>query len=415
MRHFNGNLVFCVALLFVIFAGPGGSAENEPANVAADNLDRSDPQESPRGYSLVTKVLPALFEGSTQVLVELTGAVAYKSAALAGDPSRGLPERFYADLAAARLARGTAGSIPLDDPCIQQIRIAQFDASVVRVVLDMKSPCESRVVLLADPARLVIDVRSRTAVREQPPLTKAKVSPRERPPAPSVPAIRKIVLDPGHGGKDTGAIGHGGLMEKDVVLLIARKLARRLRKELGVEVKLTRDDDTFIPLEERTAIANREKADLFISLHTNASPNPQARGLETYYLNNTDDEAAKRLAARENATSTRSVSDIQFILSDLIQNSKLEDSISLAHHLHASLVTHAGRRLGDVKDLGVKQALFLVLVEAKMPSVLAEIFFISNPNDARWLGRDAYQDGIVEGLFEGVKNFTRKSVAGKNL
>jgi N-acetylmuramoyl-L-alanine amidase len=415
MRHFRGNLVFCLAVLFVTFAIPGGSAENEPANVTAENLNRSDLQESTRGYSLVTKVLPALFERSTQVLVELTGAVTYKSAALAGDPSRGLPERFYADLAGARLAGGTAGSIPLDDPCIQQIRVAQFDATVVRVVLDMKNPCESRVSLLADPARLVIDVRSKTPVREQPPLTKAKVSPRERPAAPSLPAIRKIVLDPGHGGKDTGAIGQGGLMEKDVVLVISRKLARRLRKELGVEVTLTRDDDIFIPLEERTKIANRENADLFISLHTNASPNPQARGLETYYLNNTDDEAAKRLAARENSTSAQNISDIQFILSDLIQNSKLEDSISLAHHLHTSLVSHTERKLGDVKDLGVKQALFFVLVGAKMPSVLAEIFFITNQNDARWLAREAHHDGIVEGLFQGIKAYYQRNLAGKSL
>lgn len=204
-------------------------------------------------------------------------------------------------------------------------------------------------------------------------------------------------------------------MEKDVALVIARKLARRLRKELGVEVKLTRDDDSFIALEERTAIANRENADLFISLHTNASPNPQVRGVETYYLNNTDDEAAKRLAARENSTSAQSVSDIQFILSDLIQNSKLEDSISLAHHLHTSLVSHAGQKLGDVKDLGVKQALFFVLVGAKMPSVLAEIFFITNQNDARWLGRDAHQDSIVEGLFQGIKGFYHRNLAGKSL
>jgi N-acetylmuramoyl-L-alanine amidase len=392
----------------------GESAENEPASVSAENLNKIDPLE-PRGYSLVTKIAPALFEGSTQVLVELTGAVTVKSAALAGDPSRGLPERFYADLAGARLARGITAAIPPDDPCIQQIRAAQFDASVVRVVLDMKGPCESKASLLGQPPRLVIDVRSKTTVRESPPVTRAKASPRERPAVPSVTKTRRIVLDPGHGGKDTGAIGHGGLMEKDVVLVVARKLARRLTKELGVEVTLTRGDDSFVALEERTAIANRENADLFISLHTNASPNPQVRGVETYYLNNTDDEAAKRLAARENSTSTRRVSDIQFILSDLIQNSKLEDSISLAHHLHSSLVNHAGRKLGDVKDLGVKQALFLVLVEAKMPSVLAEIFFITNPNDARWLGRDPYQDSIVEGLFQGIKEYYRRALEGKNL
>jgi N-acetylmuramoyl-L-alanine amidase len=414
MHHFRKNLALCLAMLFVAFTARGESAENEPGTISADNINRSDAQENTIGYSRVTKIFPALFEGSTQVLVELTGAITYKSATLAGDPSRGLPERLYADLAGARLARGIAGSMPLDDPCIQQIRVAQFDAGVVRIVLDMKSPCESKVALLSDPTRLVIDVRSKTAPREQPPVVKAKASPRGRPAEASVVKARKIVLDPGHGGKDTGAIGHGGLMEKDVVLVIARKLARRLTKELGVEVTLTRGDDSFIALEDRTAIANRENADLFISLHANASPNPQVRGVETYYLNNTDDEAAKRLAARENSTSTQSVSDIQFILSDLIQNSKLEDSISLAHHLHTSLVSHTGQRLGDVKDLGVKQALFFVLVGAKMPSVLAEIFFITNRHDATWLGRDAYQDNIVEGLLQGIKEYYRKNLAGRN-
>ncbi|HWP59080.1 MAG TPA: N-acetylmuramoyl-L-alanine amidase [Candidatus Acidoferrales bacterium] len=375
---------------------------------------RTEPDETEPGV-LVTRVYPVSADGSTRVVVGLTGAVSYKSDTLPADPAKGLAQRFYTDLIGARVARVAAGSFAVDDSCIQQIRVAQFSARVVRVVLDLKDDCPSRAVFFKEGSRLVIEVKNREPPSAPPGVASAKATTRPKPAARQIPGIRKIVLDPGHGGKDTGAIGHGGLMEKDVVLAIAKKLARRLRNELGVEVTLTREDDSFVQLEERTAIANREGADLFISLHTNASPNPQARGVETYYLNNTDDEAAKRLAARENATSTKNISDIQFILSDLIQNSKLEDSISLAHHLQAAMVDHAGKKLGEVKDLGVKQALFFVLVGAKMPSVLAEIFFITNREDARWLARDAYQESIVDGLFEGIKAYCQRSLANKSL
>jgi len=184
---------------------------------------------------------------------------------------------------------------------------------------------------------------------------------------------------------------------------------------MGIEVVLTRDDDSFLHLEDRTAIANAENADLFISLHTNASPNPRARGLETYYLDNTDDEASMRLAARENATPRRSVSDLQFILSDLTQNSKLEDSITLAHHVHSSLASHVGKKYGDVRDLGVKKALFYVLVGAKMPSVLAEIFFITNKTEGRYLRRSSYQNTVVDALYQGIKKYQEATVVAKNL
>ena len=279
----------------------------------------------------------------------------------------------------------------------------------------MKTACEAQVSLLTAPARLVIELQAPNFERARAAPARERILPRQKPAPAAAPGLRKIVLDPGHGGKDTGAIGPSGLMEKDVVLAIAKKLAARLRAEMGIEVVLTRDTDIFIPLEERTAIANREGAALFVSLHTNASPNSQARGIETYYLNNTDDEAARRLVARENGTSYQNVSDIQLILSDLIQSAKLEDSISLAHHLQSSLIGTTGKRLGEVRDLGVKPALFYVLVSARMPAVLAEIFFISNKSDARWLAGDSNQYSIVEGLFQGIKRFAQTNPAGKSL
>jgi len=184
---------------------------------------------------------------------------------------------------------------------------------------------------------------------------------------------------------------------------------------MGIEVVLTRRDDSFIPLEDRTAIANAEDADLFISLHVNAAQNAAARGIETYYLDNTSDEASVRMAARENGTSRKSISDLQFILSDLTQNSKLEDSISLAHRLHTSVVSHMGQRYGPVKDLGIKKALFYVLVGARMPSVLVEMFFITNKTEGRELTRSAYQDALVDALFDGIKKYQETTQVVKNL
>jgi len=280
----------------------------------------------------------------------------------------------------------------------------------------MNSLTEYRTFLLPDPYRLVVDIQGRENGGQSP-------APGKRPESVSLPpdkkpviaGLRKIVLDPGHGGKDSGAVGVNRLAEKDIVLSVARKLAEKLRRELGVEVVLTRNDDTFIALEDRTAIANAERADLFISLHVNASPNAETRGLETYYLNNTDDEAALRLAARENATSRKNVSDLQFMMSDLTQNLKLEDSISLAHRLQGTLVSQMNQRYGEVRDLGVKKALFYVLVGARMPSVLVELFFVTNRSDARALAKEAYLDGIANALLAGIKKYSESAQVAKKL
>jgi N-acetylmuramoyl-L-alanine amidase len=199
------------------------------------------------------------------------------------------------------------------------------------------------------------------------------------------------------------------------VLSVAKKLARKLTVEMGVQVVLTRNDDRFVPLEDRTAMANSEDADLFISLHVNASPNNESRGIETYYLDNTTDEAAIRLAARENGTSRRNISDLQFILSDMTQNMKLEDSITLAHRLQGALVGGMGKVMGDIKDLGVKKALFYVLVGARMPSVLVEMFFITNRIEARAMTQESYQDALVNSLYEGIQKFGQTNLAAKTL
>ncbi len=199
------------------------------------------------------------------------------------------------------------------------------------------------------------------------------------------------------------------------MLSIAKKLAAKLKNEMGIEVVLTRKDDRFIPLEDRTDVAKKENADLFISLHVNASPNVDARGIETYYLDNTTDEAAIRLAARENATSRKNISDLQFILSDMAQNMKLEDSITLAHRIQNSLVSGMTKVMSDVKDLGVKKALFYVLVGAPMPSVLVEMFFITNRSESRAMSQGSSQDAVVEALYEGIQKYSQSGLIAKTL
>jgi N-acetylmuramoyl-L-alanine amidase len=297
---------------------------------------------------------------------------------------------------------------------LRQVRVGQFSPDVVRVVLDMKSLAGHKAFLLPDPYRLVIDIQGTTSVAK----TRDQEKGRGPPPKTKREAkigIRKIVLDPGHGGKDPGAIGPKGIAEKTIALSIAKKLARKLKRELGVEVILTRKDDSFVPLEDRTAIANTENADLFISIHINASTNRRLRGVESYYLDNTTDEASIRLAARENATSRRNISDLQFILSDLVQNSKLEDSISLAHKIQTSLVFHVGRKHRGVKDLGVKKGLFYVLVGARMPSVLVELFFITNKVEGRALSKRSFQSSIVNALYRAVRDYHLRGQVAENL
>lgn len=401
-------LVQVSALAWVFLAMPGSGAESAKAKPGA-------PADGARGGSLLSGIRHTSSQNYTRVTMELSNEVPYEIHFLKEEPGQQLPPRIYVDLRQTRLGMDSSQPILVEDRLLRQVRVGQFAPNVVRVVLDLRSVSSHRAFLLPDPYRLVVDIQAGGNG------TEVTAGEKRRPPPPlpapkmAVAGLRKIVLDPGHGGKDPGAMGIGGLAEKDIVLGIAKKLANKLKREMGVQVVLTRQDDTFVPLEDRIAIANAEEADLFISLHTNASPNPGTRGIETYYLDNTSDEASILLAARENGASRRNISDLQFILSDLTQNSKLEDSITLAHRLQSSLVSRLEQRYGGVKNLGVKKALFYVLVGARMPSVLQELFFITNKKEARTLTQRAYQDAIVEGLYNGIKKYHESLLVVKNL
>jgi N-acetylmuramoyl-L-alanine amidase len=217
--------------------------------------------------------------------------------------------------------------------------------------------------------------------------------------------IGKIVIDPGHGGHDTGTIGPGGLEEKDLVLEVGRRLGKMLETRLGAEVVYTRKDDTFIPLETRTAIANQERADLFISIHANSSDDPAARGVETYYLNFTSSPEALEVAARENAVSEKSIYELRDLVKKIALKEKIEESREFAGDVQQSLHSGLAAKSPAIRDRGVKKAPFIVLIGANMPSILAEISFVSNPTDEHRLETAEYRQRIADSLYRGVAKY----------
>ena len=217
--------------------------------------------------------------------------------------------------------------------------------------------------------------------------------------------IGKIVIDPGHGGHDTGTIGPDGLQEKDLVLEVGRRLGKLLQTRLGAEVVYTRKNDTFIPLETRTAIANQQRADLFISIHANSSHDSEARGVETYYLNFTSSPEALEVAARENAVSEKSIYELQDLVKKIALKEKIEESREFAGDVQESLHNGLASKSPAIRDRGVKKAPFIVLIGANMPSILAEISFVSNPMDERRLETSEYRQRIAESLYRGIAKY----------
>ena len=220
--------------------------------------------------------------------------------------------------------------------------------------------------------------------------------------------VSRIVVDAGHGGKDPGAKGYyRDAREKNITLGIAKRLKKKLEAKIGCEVVMTRSGDKFLTLEERTALANTKDADLFISIHVNAHRNKNAYGTETYFLNLATDEEAIRVAAMENATSTKNISDLQTILMDLMQNAKINESSRLASYVQTNMVGHLKKKYSKVRDKGVKQAPFYVLLGAQMPSILVETSFISNPRECKRLMDPAYQERLCDGIVMGIEKYIK--------
>ena len=340
---------------------------------------------------------------------------------LKADPGKKKPRRLYLDLKHARVTPQVERQVTIKDGLLQGARAAQHTKDVVRMVLDMESIGGYKVFHLHDPFRIVVDVRRHeepgAKVKPKPALKKRPVRKgfrkAEDPEKTASLAkqlglnVRRIVIDPGHGGKDPGCNLRGGVREKDIVLSMARLLAKKIREKIGCEVFLTRTKDTFISLERRTAIANMKKADLFVSLHINAHKNRNIWGLETYFLNMATDERAVMVAARENATSEKNISDLQTILNDLMLNTKIHESSRLAHEVQNGMFSHIRKRYKRAKSLGVKQAPFYVLIGAQMPAILVETGFLTNPTEKKRLMSKKYQENVAEGICAGIRAYIK--------
>jgi N-acetylmuramoyl-L-alanine amidase len=312
--------------------------------------------------------------------------VLYLSGPAEAQSQVGSPEspKVEIDVPGARLGSGLEADRALDDALLEGARLQSLDGGV-RLALELKRPARHRVLVLENPYRVVVDA-----------FTSAPASPSAEP-----ERKHRVVIDPGHGGHDGGARSPAGVQEKDVTLALARELEQQLTAR-GVEVVLTRSDDSYVGLEERTAIANRAAADLFISIHTNAHANRKARGIETYYLDTTTDRYALRLAARENATAEEQVSEVQLALADLATKLSARESRTLAAEVQRELVAGVGRKHPRTRDLGVKGSLFYVLLGARMPAVLVETAFLSNPEEGKLLSDAGFRRTAAASLARAI-------------
>ena len=324
------------------------------------------------------------------------------------------PDRVYLDIYQARLNPSLLGkTITVDNAYINQIRIAQRTSTTVRVVVDLDINSVKRydVFPLQDPFRIVVDIYPKEA---------SAAAPAPKVDTPATPTssgysltrqlglgIQRIVIDPGHGGKDPGCIGKENTYEKDIVLDVCLRLKKLLLQNKGLEILLTRETDIFIPIDNRSDIANQKKADIFISVHSNSYSNKKRSGVETYYLNFNQDPDVLKVAAQENATTTKNISQQREILEKIIQTNKLMESRELANHLQKSLVTRLASKYQGIKNLGVKGGPFWVLIGGEMPSVLVEISHLSNPLEEERLNTTQYRQSVAQGLYEGILLYLR--------
>jgi N-acetylmuramoyl-L-alanine amidase len=353
---------------------------------------------------------------STTVVLDLEDQVQYEAHRLTG------PDRIYFDLRDTQLLPDLVGkSIEVGETLVSRIRMAQPVAGMTRVVLDTKPNSTFSVSLEPNPYRLVVEVskigvtpkgavnlfpNSAEAEKNKmaiviPPPTKEDIQLRAR-----VPKMR-IVVDAGHGGWDLGTVGRRGLLEKDLVLEIAERLGKLLQSRLGMEVVYTRQDDNYIPLDERASIANQSQADLFVSVHANYSDLPSARGVETYFTNFFSPPGAKDADTPANASNVKPV--VMASLSPAELHERVLQSRRLAASVQHSLYGTLSAQNPGLRDRGIKEAGFVVLTESAMPGILAEVSFVSSPTDEQKLRSDGYREQIAEALYRGIARYAASS------
>jgi N-acetylmuramoyl-L-alanine amidase len=432
--------------------------DSSPAPTAGPPAPDLKPSAAVGALVLLSSIHRELLPDGVRVTLDLESEIAFRQEEVDG------PRRVFFDLKGVRtVAPLQDATLKYDQDVVKEIRLGRHPQNTIRVVLDLSGADAYSVYSLYNPYRLVVDVR-RSATGAPPPPLVASLPPtppvktysaspgtsvgsavmtapsapiaserEERKPSlpsrqpssarvvpPTAPAansdgkfsisrqlglsVSRIVIDAGHGGHDPGASGNG-VNEAELTLDVAQRLQKLLDKQPGIEVVMTRDDDTFIPLQERTAIANREGADLFLSIHANASRNPQARGIETYFLNFATNREAEAVAARENAGSGQTMHNLPDIVKAIALNNKINESRDFADIVQKSMMHRLTAKSKLVRDLGVKQAPFVVLIGASMPSVLAEISFLTNKQEGVLLKTSAYRQQIAQALFDAVVSY----------
>jgi len=425
-----------------------GNTRNEEGSVSKVSANK-DTESNTNSAILSTKVTSS--ESGTRLELAFPSLPTMNHGEI---PSKnGSGRRLYFDFKNTQLPPETKRDYRLEDQRVKAIHLNPLDSSTVRVTFDLTDKAGGfGLSTQFAPASTIIEILNGreedrpSALASEPPILADKKEHKkdDAPPFPmnegmvegpglpvvesapqsdNAPTVAKapqyvpneentglktIVIDPGHGGFDIGARGRQGTQEKDVVLKISMKLKDILEKELGVKVILTRTTDKFIELFDRTKAANEAEADLFISVHANANPRRTYKGVETFYLNNSSDSYSERLAKRENESAGRPISDLDFILTDLAMNANIADSIVLANLVQKSLCFQLQSRYDKVEDRGVRRAVFHVLLHARMPAILAEVSFISNPMEEQRLRKPEYQEEIARGIAAGVKQYQDK-------
>jgi N-acetylmuramoyl-L-alanine amidase len=376
----------------------------------------------------------------TRVAIDTGDEVSWQANTLRADPLLGLPPRIFIDIRGAGIRDEILRKpVEVRNGLLRQVRAGRFGRDTVRVVIDLERESTYRVFALPGPFRIIVDIDGEGEIPALPttpdavappgPVAAAPSSedPAALPPAvaPSVPPsapsagsavpVRKhrvrVMIDPGHGGKDPGAVGPTGLREKDVVLAIGRRIREKLERSGEFDVRMTRDDDVFIPLEERTAMANKGRADIFVSLHINASPNRRAEGFSTYVLSRgASNREDLELAARENGVPVRKLQGVKFIIDDMFTGARKNESLRLAKTVNDAVVRHVSTRYPGAQSLGLKQAPFYVLVGARMTAVLVEASFISNAREESRLRDPSCLDGIADGVVEAVRYYGQNGI-----
>lgn len=349
--------------------------------------------------------------GTVRATLHFNQEVEFHSAQLEG------PDRLFFDFSSTEVVsryRNLTMNFSDSSGAITGIRLGRHPKNTTRVVLDTYDVDLCKVSILHDPYRIIIDCQ------ESPPLTSLSTEPdfpnqsllvSEGEPTLSVARqlglqVARVVIDPGHGGHDPGA-SSSAIEEADLVLDVAQRLARKLTDNPSTEVVMTRRSDKYLSLESRTTLANRVHGDLFLSIHANASRNPAARGVETYSLDFAESSNSEQIAARENSSSARAMNDLGDLLETIATKSKVNESHQFAAVIQRAMVSHLRKADATLPDLGVKQAPFMVLIGARMPSVLAEISFLSNPKDSELLSSDLYRDLVADALFDGILSYQR--------